>query len=70
MNGQRVGVVTVGDEVRYLSVGVTGNILQGGVARGAFVQTLKRKDGEELVDGPRVTQTLEQREVTEVLVCQ
>ena len=70
MNGQRVGVVTIGNEVRYLSVGVAGNVLQGGVARRALVQTLKGKDGEKLVNSPRVAQTLEQREVAEVLVCQ
>ena len=50
--GQRVGVMTVGCEVSNLSVAITGDILDGGVASGSLVEALDGHNREYLVDGP------------------
>ena len=60
--------MSVGNEVRNLSIAVAGDVLQGSVAGRTLVQTLDRHDREELVDSPTVWQALEQREVAEILV--
>ena len=67
---QHMSDVTTGHEVGNLSVAVAGDILQGGIACGSFGEPLYGHDGEELVDGPRVGQRLEEREVTEILIGQ
>ena len=70
MHWQRMRVMAVGSKIGYLSVRVAGNILNGGITGRTLVQTLDGHNGEYLVDGPRVRQRLEQREVAEILVCQ
>ena len=60
--------MAVGGEVGYLAVRVACYVLQGGIACGALVEALYWHDGEHLVDGPRVGEALEQREIAEVLV--
>ena len=52
MHRQRVGVVTVSNEIGYLAVRVAGDILDGSIAGGALIKSLNGHDGEELVDGP------------------
>ena len=69
MKWEYVADMTIGHEIRYLSVAVAGDVLQGGVAGRTLVQALDRHDREELVDGPTVWQALEQGEVAEILVC-
>ncbi len=58
----------VGHEVGYLAVAVACDVLQCGVARGAFVEPLYGHDGENLVDCPCVGERLEEREIAEILV--
>ena len=69
MDGKDVGDMAVGDEVGNLAVRIAGNVLQGSIACGTFVQSLDGNDREELVDRPTVGQGLEQGEVAEVFVC-
>ena len=68
MKRENVADMTIGYEVRNLTVAVTGDVLQGSVAGRTLVQALDRHDREELVDSPTVWQALEQREIAEILV--
>ena len=68
MEWEHVADVTICDKISYLSIAVAGDVLQGGVASRTLVQSLDRHDREELVYRPTVWQTLEQREVAEILV--
>ena len=68
MEGQHMREVALLDEVGYLAIRVAGDILQGCVARRPFGKALNGHYGEQLVDGPRVGEALEQREVAEILV--
>ena len=68
MKRKNIADMTIGYEVRNLSVAVAGDVLQGSVPGRTLVQTLDRHDREELVDSPTVWQALEQREVAEILV--
>ena len=70
MYGQTVRDVTVGNKVGNFAIRVARNVLYGAIACRALVQALQRDDGEQLVDGPRVGQRLEEREVAEILVGQ
>ena len=54
MNGQRMGVMTVGDEIGNLTIRVTSDILDCSVTCRTLVKPLDRHDGEELVDSPTV----------------
>ena len=62
--------MTIRGEVGNLTVRVASDILDGGIAGRTLVEALDGHNGEDLVDGPRVAQTLEEREVTEILVCE
>ena len=55
-------------ELVDLAVGVAGDVLQRAAARRLLAEAVDRHDREELVDGPRVGQRLEEREVAEVPV--
>ena len=44
--------MTVGREVGNLTVTVAGDVLDGGIARGTFVEALDGHDREHLIDGP------------------
>ena len=70
MHWQVVRESLVRDEVAYLAVAVAGDVLDGGKAVGALVESSQRHHGEHLVDCPRVGQRLEQREVAEVFLGQ
>ena len=66
--GQIVRHMAIDHEVGYLAIGVAGHVLNGTGAIGFLIQTLDRHDGEDLVDGPRVGQRLEEGEVAEVFI--
>ena len=68
MQGNVIGLLIVVDVSRDLSVAVTRDILDCGVAIGAFVEPLDRHDGKELIDGPMVGKRLEKREVAKILL--
>ena len=59
VNRQRMRVVAVGHEVGNLTIRVAGDILYGSITRGTLIESLDRHDGEQLVNSPRVTETLE-----------
>ena len=65
-----MGVMTIRGEVGNLTVTVAGDILDGGVTGWALIQTLERHNREYLVDGPRVAEALEEREVAEIFISQ
>ena len=63
-----VGLMASVDVGRDLAVGVAGDVLKCGAARGLLVEAGDGHDGEELVEGPGVGHGLEEREVAEVFV--
>ena len=52
MNGQRMSVMEIGGEVSNLTITVAGDVLNGGIAGGALVESLDGHDGEYLINGP------------------
>ena len=52
MNGQRVGIMTIRGEVGNLAIAVAGDVLNGGIAGGALVESLDGHDGKYLINGP------------------
>ena len=57
---QIVRHMAIDHEVGYLAIRIARHILNGAGTIGFLVQTLDRHDGENLVDGPRVCERLEE----------
>src|SRR5690554_889580 len=70
MYRQVVTDVAGGNEVVYIPVGITGDVLKGGVACWFFVEPVNGHYWKNLIDGPAVGQRLKQGEVAKVLVRQ
>ena len=58
------------DKIGYLSIGITGNVLQGSRAVRFFIQTLNGHNRKYLVDRPRIRKRLKKWEVTEIFISQ